>query len=203
MISSLISIRSLVLGSADISVIPKDVSESISPGYTVIPPTLITRASLGIVTEPAAPKAVILPPSITSTPFSIFPCETVSSFPPLSTIGFGCCAAPIPGRIKQTEKQPTKHNKPDTQDLGPSTRDLRPETQDWKPDTRNLKPALRITVPLDNAASRIPAGIGRNKHPHRSALSPAHHSWIVDIHPRSPDPHLCPRRWNPRYRQHR
>src|SRR6266550_5790578 len=196
MISSLISIRSLVLGSADISVNPKDVSESMIPGYTVIPPTSITRASLGIVTEPAAPKAAILPPSITSTPFSIVPCETVSSFPPFSTIDFGCCAMAIPERIKQTEKHPTKHNKPDT-------RDLIPETQDRKPDTGNLKPVLRITAPLDNAAFRIPAGSGQSTHPHRSTLFLARHSWIVDIRPRSPDPHLCPRRWTPRDRPHR
>src|SRR5439155_5101624 len=96
--------------------------------------TSITRALPGILTELAVPRAVILPPSITSTPFSIVPCETVSSLPPLSTTGFVCCTTPLLERIKQTEKHPMKETKPDPQDLTLGIRDLRPDSEDLRPE---------------------------------------------------------------------
>src|SRR6202035_39958 len=116
-ISSLVSTRSLVMFSAEISVKPRALSESISPGYTVIPVTSMTCAFLGIATEPLAPNALILPADITKTPFSITPCETVRSLPPLRTRIF-CCPNAEADRRQNAARRRTR----------PTTNDQRPTT---------------------------------------------------------------------------
>ena len=55
--------------------------------------------------KPAAPTAVILPPCITSTPFSIAPCETVSSLPPLSTRVFCWAKLPLSAEANRQDKE--------------------------------------------------------------------------------------------------
>jgi hypothetical protein len=109
-ISSLGSTVSFVDRSDPISDKPSRVSESISPGYTVIPFASTIVAPLGTFTEAAVPTAAIFPRSINTTPFSITPCVIVNSLPPviaivsgpgvISTIG-ACAKTPAKPKIKK------------------------------------------------------------------------------------------------------
>ena len=106
MISSLVSIRSLVMFSAEISVKPEIAFGIDQPGIHGHPGHIDDFAHL----SESSPnrqrrRAVILPPDITSTPFSIAPCETVSNFPPLRATGFLLRRKQAPRR-KANRKEP-------------------------------------------------------------------------------------------------
>src|SRR5208282_740470 len=61
----------------------------------VMPVVSMTWALLGMLTEVAAPTAVIFPPCMTITPFSIAPWVTVRSLPPLRAMGLSWAKAGV------------------------------------------------------------------------------------------------------------
>src|SRR5439155_25720901 len=100
------------------------------------------------------PTAAILPSLITSTPFSIVPWVTVSSFPPLNAIGLSWARA-IVGKTQAT-----------TISIWQTTNDQRLArfSGTWQPRTEDLS----LIAPPCNEACRIPVVIYRSTLRHLS-----------------------------------
>src|SRR5579862_5664208 len=154
-----------------------------------MPVTSITSASFGIFTAAAVPIAVILPPDMTNTPPSIVPCETVSSFPPLSTRVF-CCAREVEEK-KQSDEMTNNC---------PTTKDQRPRTE---PNDRRPKTDDCVILPPCSAAYRSPVTSGQNKCRHRSEPCSVRRSWREGNHPRSQGRRPFPRQSSPHDRPRR
>src|SRR5208282_1037218 len=145
----------------------------------VMPVASITWALLGTLTALAAPTAVIFPPCITTTPFSITPCVIVNSLPPFRATGLSWVKAGV-DRSKSKIKTKIKGK-------GRG----RPLHTGWFADGC-------ITLPPCSASFPGLVALGRSRLRHRLELFLALRSLRADNHPRSPGRHLCRHRSNRR-----
>src|SRR5580692_7536569 len=144
----------------------------------VMPVVSITWAPAGMLTELAEPTAVIFPPCITTTPFSIAPWLTVRTLPPFRTIGFSWVLAwvekvKVTSKVKSSGQECPFHTSPfHTTFVGCF-----------------IRPPCSVLFPG-------PVASGRSRLRRRSGLFLAHPWLRVDNLPRSPGLHLFLHRLN-------
>src|ERR1700677_4681411 len=119
-------------------------------------------APLGILTELAVTIAMILPPCMTITPFSMMPCVMVNSLPPFRARGFSWVSAGVDEIKIKTNAQVKGHER------------RRPLHPCWLAACCWLIDDGGITCPPCNAWFRTPLGHGRSRRRHRSELFLAH-----------------------------